>query len=266
MADPAEIAETDDDGKRERSTIEFPYMDLDDAVEVANAIHRTTGSGVCAPDQLAAALDLSMNSSGFRSRISTAKMFGLVSSDRGGNGAHLTPLGLDIINPEKLRRAKVEAFLKVPLYKALFDRKRGQVLPPAAALEREMAQIGVSSKQTDRARQTFERSAQSAGFFDAGRDKLVMPAFASTPPLEKEGETGGGGGGGGAGGGGSRSTQRGHLDVVVEALIQKLPPGDQPFPVDARIRWLRQIEMAFQDAYGEGEAEIEIKKGTSSTA
>lgn len=60
-----------DDGKRERSTIEFPYMDLEDAVEVAQAIHRTTGSTPCQHDQLAAALNLSMNSSGYRVRIAT---------------------------------------------------------------------------------------------------------------------------------------------------------------------------------------------------
>ncbi len=260
MADPAEnpAPEADDEGKRERSTIEFPYMDLDDAVEVAKAVHTTTGSGVCAPDQLAAALGLSMNSSGFRSRISTAKMFGLIVGDRGGNGAQLTPLGQQIVNPELERRAKVDAFLKVPLYKTIFDRKRGQVLPPAAALEREMAQIGVAKKQTDRARQTFERSAQSAGFFDAGRDKLVLPAFASgdLPP----GDSGGGGNGGGGG-----ETPPG-LDVVIQALIKKLPT-DGAFDANARVRWLRQIEMAFQGAYGDvenGSIEIAFKKNGES--
>ena len=38
-----------------------------------------------------------------------------------------------------------------------------------------MANLGVSSKQTSRARQAFERSANDAGFFQHGMDRLVMP-------------------------------------------------------------------------------------------
>ena len=51
-----------------------------------------------------------------------------------------------------------------PLYKAIYDKYRGRgVLPSqAAALEREMVGLGVSDK-VNRARQTFERSAEQAG-------------------------------------------------------------------------------------------------------
>ena len=41
-------------------------------------------------------------------------------------------------------------------------------MPPAAALEREMVELGVSPKQKDKARQVFERSAEQAGFFATG--------------------------------------------------------------------------------------------------
>ena len=43
------------------------------------------------------------------------------------------------------------------------------------ALERETAQLGVAVKQTDKARQVFERSARQASFFGAGPDRLVRP-------------------------------------------------------------------------------------------
>jgi hypothetical protein len=58
------------------------------------------------------------------------------------------------------RQAHTRAFLAVPLFKAVCDKDRGAVLPPAAALERDMAGLGVGGKQKDRARRVLERSAQ----------------------------------------------------------------------------------------------------------
>jgi len=52
------------------------------------------------------------------------------------------------------------------------------VLPPSAAFERDIVGLGVAEKQKDKARQVFERSASQAGFFEAGKSKLVMPAVA----------------------------------------------------------------------------------------
>jgi len=39
--------------------------------------------------------------------------------------------------------------------------------------------LGVSEKQKGRARQVFERSAEQAGVFEHGKNKLVMPGVAS---------------------------------------------------------------------------------------
>jgi hypothetical protein len=264
MADPAEasgVAETE--GKREereRSTIEFPYMDLDDALQVAEALHNSTGSAACQPDMLAQRLSLSMTSSSFRARISTAKMFGLVETDRNGSGYRLTELGQRAVDSATRRRALVEAFTSVPLYRRVYEANRGRQLPPSAALEREMATFGVVPKQTDRARQTFERSAAAAGFFEAGRDRLIMPHVGEAPPPQDDREKGGGS---------PPPAPPGpplppQLDVVIAALIQKLPTGGS-FSADARVRWLKQIEMAFQDAYGD-EGEIEIKKASSTAS
>lgn len=116
-------------------------------------------------------------------RISTALLFGLIESDRGSGGAKLTSLGQMIVDTSREREGKAKAFLNVPLYSKLDDVYRGDVLPPTAALEREIAALGVAQKQTDRARQAFERSATAAGFFEAVRDRLVAhvagPALAS---------------------------------------------------------------------------------------
>jgi hypothetical protein len=59
-------------------------------------------------------------------------MFGLIETT---NGNHkLTPLGRAIVDPQQEREARARAFLNVPLYKAIYDKYKGGVLPPAAAL------------------------------------------------------------------------------------------------------------------------------------
>ncbi len=241
-------------GQRERSSIEFPYMGLDDAVEVAKAIHSTTGSAACQQDQLAAALNLSTSSSGFRVRLATAKMFGLIESERGAASVRLTDLGHQIVDPAQEASAKVDAFLAVPLYKKIYDDHRNKTLPPPAALERYMGEIGVAKKQTDRARQTFDRSAQTAGFYGFGRDKLIMPPNAGGVPTKEEGRPGGGGGGGGDG----RDETPAELDPVISALIKKLPRKG-PWKAADRKAWLQMMGMAFDMAYGPAETVVQPK-------
>jgi hypothetical protein len=249
--------------KRERSSVEFPYMGLDEAMQVASAIHRTTGSGWCTVDQLAAELDLSMASSGFRVRLGTTKMFGLIESERGSGAYRLTDLGHRIVDPSQARAAKAQAFLNVPLYGKLVELHRGKTLPPAAALERMMAEIGVAQKQTDRARQTFERSAQTAGFFEYGRDKLVAPAVGDGDSGVIRSAVGT------AAGASSAVAQAVSLvkapdvsDPLMAALIQKLPAPSTTWGAVERKTWLELMAMAFTLAYGPTTAiKIELIEG-----
>lgn len=238
--------------QRQRSTIGFPYSDLDSAIELATAIFRNVGNGECDDNQLAAWSNQSSKSSTFRVQIYAARMFGLLEGEASRH--RLTELGLAIVDPQKSPHAKVQAFLSVPLYLRVFERFKGGVLPPPAALEREMVSLGVAPKQKERARQVFERSADQSGFFAHGRDRLVQPGFASWTVANEQRSAPSGNGGDGGGGNDSPD-----LDPVVGALIKKLPRKGSEFKVEARIRWLQMMEMAFQDAYGESEP-IEIKK------
>lgn len=169
----------------ERSSIAFPYLDLDAGVEVARAVYNRSGLGGCDLDELAAEMGQTM-SGAFRLKTATAKTFGLVDRE-GKSGIKLTPLGQNIVTTGE-RAARVTAFMNVPLYSAIFEKYKGHLLPPMKALEREMLSLGVSSKQTDKARQAFERSAKQAGFFEAGDDRLVRPrlegAGATTLPTD----------------------------------------------------------------------------------
>jgi hypothetical protein len=191
----------------DRSTIVFPYLDLDAAASVAKALYGQAAFSDCELDELAAHMGQTI-SGALRLKTSTAKTFGFI--EKGDRGSfRLSPLGQRLIASETEAAARAEAFLNIPLYRAIYDRYRGKLLPPPKALERDMGQLGVAPKQTDKARQTFERAAKQAGFFAQGSDRLIAPRFdretlppaqtiqieaTEPPPVPK-----GGGGNGGSG-------------------------------------------------------------------
>ncbi|MBI4291281.1 MAG: hypothetical protein HY661_07380 [Betaproteobacteria bacterium] len=225
--------------KYERSTIEFPYGDLSDAIEVAVAIHKNAGIS-CSTDQLAAYMNQAATSGAFRLKVGTARIFGLVETTRGS--VALTDLGRRIVDPAQERKAKNDAFLAVPLYKAIFEKYKGHLLPPTAALKREIGKLGVSSKQTDRARQALERSADQAGFFAHGKDKLVMPSGLTQPESQKSApetkkiedrDIGRGGNDGG------------DLPPFIQGLLSKLPNEGEVWPIADRANWLRTASNIF---------------------
>ncbi|HLM84842.1 MAG TPA: hypothetical protein VK272_01495 [Solirubrobacteraceae bacterium] len=173
-AEPAENG-AQEPGKYLRSTIAFPYAGLKDAEQIARALHDSWGGGATA-DQLAASpsIDASPRSGAFRVKLATARTFQVTSVSKGT--FTLTDLGRKLIDPQTRATARVEAFLTVPLFAALFNEYKGTMLPPDSGLEQKIRDLGVSSKQTAKARQTFQRSAELAGFFKMGKDRLVQPA------------------------------------------------------------------------------------------
>lgn len=239
--------------KRQRSSIEFPYGDLDDAVEFAKAI-RDVGGQSCEIDQVAAHLKQAPSGGAFRMRLSYPRVFGLTENERGI--VRLTELGKRIVDPQQEAGARAEAFLGVPLYRAIYDKYKGYTLPPPAALEREIANLGVSSKQTDKARQAFDRSAKQAGFFWAGPDRLVMPVLkqADAPdskPLDK-----GTPGADESGTDRERKRNRGGSGgdepprhPLVEGLFQSLPPDGETWTLDEAADWLQAAAYNLRMAY-----------------
>jgi len=246
----------DDVDSRQRSSIGFPYNHLGDAMEVAQAIHTNVGTGECHDSQLSAWMNVSPKSSGYRIQISAARMFGLVETVSGNH--KLSPLGRAIVDPQQERAARANAFLNVPLYRAIYEKYKGGVLPPPAALERDIIGLGVAEKQTGRARQVFERSAEQANYFEHGKNRLVMPAVAvreSQPEkLEEKGKNGGGGGGGIDDG----LTGLG-LDPLLIALLKKIPASGE-WPASQRLRWFRTFAMNVSQIYdGEMVEPVELK-------
>src|ERR1700694_2974959 len=207
-------AQKADEKKRFRSEIEFPYADLESAVEVGKTINDKAGSS-CEVDELAAWMGQTASGGTFRTRLGAARMFGLIETGQGR--VTLTQLGRDSLpNSGSERAARVSAFLNVELFRAMYDQYKGSALPPPPAIERQVAQLGVSPKQTERARQTFMKSAQYAGFIDASSGRFVKPGIGGgegkqndKPPAEPL--RGGGGG------------DPPVIDPIIDGLLKRLP-------------------------------------------
>jgi hypothetical protein len=264
---------------REQSSIGFTYLDQDAAVEVARAVYNRSGLGSCELDELAAQMG-QVISGAFRMKTATARIFELIDKE-GKSSVKLTDLGVLAVSPETERAARAESFMRVPLYAAIYNAYRGHLLPPMKALEREMQKLGVSSKQTDKARQAFERSARQAGYFDSGDDRLVRPKAElptkrtsederrqnddrdSRNDREDRGEekndnrrqNGDGGGGG-------------EFHPFIQGLLKELPAPEVPkaeWSIEERATWLQTASSIFSMLYsGRGTIKVSIEKGDAS--
>jgi hypothetical protein len=253
---------------KQRSTIEFPYLDLDDAAGIAKGVHEAGGVS-CLIEQLAGLLHVVATGGGFRLRLLTARLFGLVTYDR--NSVTITELGSKICDQRQEPTARASAFLEIPLYAKLYEEFKGKVLPGNPGIENAMVRLGVAPKQGSKARQAFQRSAQQAGFFAHGNDRLVMPAVrgeatAGTPIAEesakeaeestrKRGSSGASGDDGG-------------YHPFIQGLLKALPIPDSPWPIEARRKWLQAASFNFDLIYtdpsnGTLSLRIEIEKVTA---
>lgn len=243
---------------REISTISFPYFDLEEAVGVAKAMHAFGGGAPLERDQVATAVDSAGGT--LANKLSAAKQFGVVESVQGKWS--LTALGYDIIDPSRSPAARAEAFLNVELYKRTFDAYRGNLLPGPAGLEHAFTTFGVSVKQKQKARQTFERSARAGGYFPNGKeDRLVRPIVApsgdttsadnyellntvslattGSPPATPPRPVG--------------------LNPFIEGLLSELPPAKSDWAMEDRAKWLQAAAQIFDLIYSGGQGRIIVK-------
>ena len=231
-----------DEKKRFRSEIEFPYADLESAVEIAQTIHSKAGSS-CELEELAAWLGQTATGGTFRTRIGAARMFGLIETGQGR--VTLTQPGRDVLeNSGTERAARIAAFLDVELFRVMYDQYKGNALPPPPAIERQMEQLGVSPKQKERARQTFMKSAQYAGFIDASSGRFVKPGIAprdeAPPPNPDEGKKRNNG---------SNGNEPPDLHPFVQGLLKELPKAGDVWPEAQRKLWLDTAGSIFKMIY-----------------
>jgi hypothetical protein len=241
----------------ERSTIEFPYSDIDNAQEIVRGIHAIGGTA-CTYEQLAAHLNAEPKGGGFRLRVNGAKTYGVVDYERGGT-IRITDLGYRLIDTEKERAARVDAFLSVPLFSKAYEEFKGRQLPPQAGLERTLRSFGVGAKVADRARQVMLRAAKQAGFLELQPDRLTLPPVKTEKPADtiKKDEGKGAGTGGTGSGGGIRHP-------FIEGLIQTLPAPNTPWSTKERANWLNTAANIFKIIYQSEDSDditITVEKG-----
>jgi len=245
-----------DKAQRQVSSIDFPYTSLEDGITVAKAVQKVGGNS-CRLESLAAELGHdTVKSGGFRQRLSTAHTFGLTSLSQGI--VTLSDLAARILDPEQEKQARVEAFLKVPLYNSIYEQFKTGTLPPTQGLESAMVSLGVAPKQKDKARQAFQKSAKEAGFFAYGATKLVYPALgqANNTPKPKEQDPPDPKGKNGNGGGGD-----GHHPLI-DGLIRALPNAGKEWAMDARRKWLQAAAINFDFVYTDPTGETKSLKVT----
>jgi len=240
-----DLQEIEDD-QRERSTVDFPYFDLEAAMEIAKGVHQF--GSTCSWDQLAAQLgSTAPKGGGFRMRVMTARTFGLVTYAQ--QSVTLTRLGMQICDEPQEKAARAEAFLAVELYNKIYDKYKGVALPPVDGLETEIVNFGVAPKQKAKARQTFQRSATQAGFFWSGANRLVKPSIkasatpAVTPEIEpetgpdkKKGKE-------------KEADDSPQLHPLIKGLLEELPEPKTEWPLDDRRNWLEMVSSIFNVIY-----------------
>ena len=252
---------------RAQRKIEFPYTDLAQAEVLADRL-MVRGGGSAESQQLAGWLNQSANGGTFRTGLSAAKLFGFIETERGS--VIITAEGKDVNDSNKAVVVRVDAFLRVPLFAALFDKFKGYPLPPPAAVERQMVELGVPPKQKERARQVFMKSAVKAGFVDAATGRLIKPAVQAAHDQKKAATApnpGGNRGDGGDDGDKEDGRKKQPHNPFVEGLLSQLPQSDKyvGWTLEDQAEWLSAAASIFKllsKAKGRIDVSIQLEKQT----
>ena len=238
--------EQDEQSEGTRPKRHFPSYPLGSALELAEAVYKQLGTD-CTLPQLAASVDRSPKASSFRQQVAAARTFGFL--QRGAKTVKLTDLGHAVNDPDKRVDALVEGFLNVELFRELYERYEGNVLPPAAGLEGVLQEVGVAAEAAARARRVLNRSAADAGLFAAGSNRLIRPSASTRPAAQTEA---------GATDGEATATESvasslvapGLVDPVLGALVQKLADRENFKDDKQRKQWFKIFKLTFEMEYG----------------
>jgi hypothetical protein len=234
----------------------FPISQLKDAAELARLLDRRGGR--MRYDDLAAALGQQRNSGAFRGKTAAGQMFGVIETV--SREASLTELGRRMAAPDTEADSLAEAFLHVPLYRALYGRYAadGGKLPMIRDIDVDIERLGVSPNRVTKARQVFLGSAETAGYFRSGRDRLIRPS--SDSPGTAAGTILSGRGTPTIGGGGTLEPKElaevSHAEAVqmsalMQGLVAKLPPEGERYTRQQRQRWLDAAKNILDIVYAD---------------
>ncbi len=227
----------------------FPYVDLDLGVETAKYVFEMGGN--CTFEQLSEKSGQALDSNALRIRINTTwRQYGLITVN--GDRISLSDLGKAVLQPATERQARVESFLRVPIYKDIFSKYRDESLPASKVLEQVMEDMGVAPKQSARARQILMRSAKQAGLFEDSDFSLAIPRGVkiiedrvSEPQSESVNVP-------------TEMTTHGKREPIFEALWGMVPPSGAEWTIEARAKWLNMLSNALDMSLTAPDNTIEV--------
>ncbi len=156
----------------------FPRFPLEEAIKIARRVRELGGKGVTL-ELLARAEQKSEKSGHFRKKVAAAKFFGLLGKNN--EGYFLTELGKKILSPmseEEEREALKEAFLNVPMFRAVYNQyleMGGGKLPERRIVENLFERkFGVHPTSKAEAYKVFVESGIFAGLLEERKDGIYV--------------------------------------------------------------------------------------------
>lgn len=116
----------------------FPRIPLEDCLLIAQKIRELNGGNPWSPNEVSKAINIGFSTNNFVYFLNSSKEFGLTSGTKRAKNIALEDLGKKIVyspDPETERKAKVEAFLKVPIFKQVLEHYKGAKLPEMTYLK-----------------------------------------------------------------------------------------------------------------------------------
>lgn len=147
----------------------YPVFSINEMIDFVMGIVKIGGKRVSV-STIASVLGTSVKTNSFKSKISTAKQFGLI---RGSGGAvEITELAKRIaypINESNTRQAILESFLSAPLYRKIVERYENQALPNNDKLGNILLlEYNLTKSAKDIAAAKFIESAEQIGILKNG--------------------------------------------------------------------------------------------------
>lgn len=118
--------------KISKKTRPYPRISLENCLIIGRKIRELNGGNPWDPKEVGKAIGISTTRNEFVYYAASSRDFGITSGTRHSETINLEPLGRQIIyadSPEIEKAKKVEAFLRIPLFKKVLDHYKGSLLP-----------------------------------------------------------------------------------------------------------------------------------------
>ncbi|WP_205589868.1 hypothetical protein [Mucilaginibacter celer] len=126
------IKGTSNKTENKRELRPYPRITLEKCLIIGRKIRELNGGNPWSPKEVGKAINLSITNNDFVYYAASSREFGITSGTRHSETINIEPLGREIIyadNPVVEREKKIEAFLRIPLFKKVLDHYKGSTLP-----------------------------------------------------------------------------------------------------------------------------------------